>query len=152
MSGTGDWPLNSPRANLEARHRKQLTFGLESSRSTLVAGLFFGVAAGSNAGTVEVTTDDVTLAAAGTNTRIVAGTLAITTDAVTLAAAGTAGGTGRTGTVAITTGDVAVHAIGQVIGPFAVTTEATRFRLPPLVQPLPPRFVARAVGRARWWR
>ena len=46
VSGTGDWPLRSPRANLRPLHRKQLLFGLEGSRSTLLVDLFFGTAAG----------------------------------------------------------------------------------------------------------
>lgn len=45
VSGTGDWPLNSPRANRRPLHRKQLTFGLENIRSTLVVDLFFGTTA-----------------------------------------------------------------------------------------------------------
>ena len=46
VSGTGDWPLRSPRANRQPLHRKQLTFGLENIRSTLVVDLFFGSTAG----------------------------------------------------------------------------------------------------------
>lgn len=46
VSGTGDWPLLSPRAKLQPGHRKQLQFGLEGSRSTLLVDLFFGTAAG----------------------------------------------------------------------------------------------------------
>jgi hypothetical protein len=46
VSGTGDWPLRSPRANLPQWHRKQLQFGLDGSRSTLLVDLFFGTPAG----------------------------------------------------------------------------------------------------------
>jgi len=42
VSGTGDWPLRSPRANLPPKHRKQLLFGAESARHTLLVDLFFG--------------------------------------------------------------------------------------------------------------
>jgi len=46
VSGTGDWPLRSPRAKLPQWHRKQLQFGLDGSRSTLLVDLFFGTPAG----------------------------------------------------------------------------------------------------------
>lgn len=46
VSGTGDWPLRSRRAHRPPGHRKQLQFGLEGGRSTLLVDLFFGTPAG----------------------------------------------------------------------------------------------------------
>ena len=88
VSGTGVWPLRSPRANLPPWHRKQLLFGRESSRATLVNDLFFGTpAAGGTTGTVASTLAGVTSAAAGSP--VGAGAAASTLAGVTQAASGT---------------------------------------------------------------
>ena len=93
VSGTGDWPLRSPRANLPPWHRKQLTFGLESIRSALIVDLFFGTAAGGGTtGTVASTLAGVTSAAAGSP--VVTGAVTSTLAGVTSAASGTSTVTG----------------------------------------------------------
>jgi len=92
---------------------------------------------------------DVVLRELTLTTVTVTGTATLTTDDVTLAAAGTVSAGGSvTGTAAITCADVTSEAIGQVIGTFTIAADYQR---PGVLQPIPQRFVV-APARAAWWR
>lgn len=122
------------------------TATITSFPATAVAGTF-----------VPFTTDTVEPVASGAVW--IKGPLAVTTDDVTLAAAGTvsSGGGSVTGTLAFTTGDVTLHAESQNIPPPSAFTVALDYRRPSVLQPVVrmPRVAGGPLGprmRAAWWR
>lgn len=151
VSGNGDWPLRSPRANTAKAHRKSVDFAGALIDHTVVLDLFFGSAVVTRTGTLAITTDDVTLAASGAVW--IKGPLALTTDDVTLAATGTvtAGGGSNTGTFAFTTDAVSLTSDAQNIPPPGSFTVAVDYRRPAVLQPVVrmPRVTG---ARAAWWR